>query len=85
MVLMAVQSECDPKVANVVNSEYGHNSAHQMWTNFGKNVARSRMANRSVNQMWSTYVSANVDHVHSNVSGPVLAKIWHSEHWLMWL
>ncbi len=35
-----VQSECDPKVANVVNSKYGPNSANQMWSTFGKNVAQ---------------------------------------------
>ncbi len=38
-------------MAHEVNSKYGTNSANQMWSNFGKNVAQSTKTNQDVNQM----------------------------------
>ncbi len=43
-----VVSECDPKEAHVLNIKYGPNSAKQMWSTFGKNVAQSTNANQGV-------------------------------------
>ncbi len=52
VVFTAMCNECDPKMAHVLNSKYGPNSANQMWSTIGKNVALSTKANQGVNQMW---------------------------------